>query len=154
MSNEREPSSEAHVLPSRLLPPTGNLIQDSLQVRPFMPIFQVHLIMTCCLQSARHIGDIPCARNAFLTGIVGGAGMGIIRGLSTSASSILQDNTTWCNSCTGLMGAGHWAMGTCILLSVASWCVGTFSLPKHAPQYLYPCTGISVNIASNRRGLS
>ncbi|KJA24025.1 hypothetical protein HYPSUDRAFT_39153 [Hypholoma sublateritium FD-334 SS-4] len=98
MSNEREPLSEAHVLPSRLPPPTGSLIQDSLQ-------------------SARHIGDIPCARNAFLTGIVGGAGMGIIRGLSTS-----------------LMGAGHWAMGTCILLSVASWNICQYRFQQERTQ--------------------
>ncbi|KAF8195405.1 hypothetical protein BJ912DRAFT_140145 [Pholiota molesta] len=85
MSDKPDSSPEVQTLPSRLPPPTGNIFFDSLQ-------------------SARHITEVPCARNAFLTGIAGGLGVGIIRGLSTNA-----------------LRAGHWAMGAFLFLSASSW---------------------------------
>ncbi|KAF9483422.1 hypothetical protein BDN70DRAFT_873931 [Pholiota conissans] len=85
MADKPEPLPQVQTLPSRLPPPTGNIVVDSFQ-------------------SARHITEVPCARNAFLTGIAGGLGVGIIRGLSTNA-----------------LRAGHWAMGTFLFLSASSW---------------------------------
>ncbi|KAJ7079786.1 hypothetical protein B0H15DRAFT_495909 [Mycena belliarum] len=73
-------------LPPRLGPPsTGNLIYDSVN-------------------SAIHIGEVPCGRNSLLHGIAGGVGIGFIRALS--ASPIV---------------AGNFAMGTFAVVSIASW---------------------------------
>ncbi|RDB17797.1 hypothetical protein Hypma_000954 [Hypsizygus marmoreus] len=52
--------------PSKLPPPTGNIITD-------------------VIQSALHITDIPCARNSLLGGIASGAGIGVVRGMSAGA---------------------------------------------------------------------
>ncbi|EAU85770.2 hypothetical protein CC1G_04987 [Coprinopsis cinerea okayama7 len=71
--------------PSRLPPPTGNLVYDSFQ-------------------SARHVTELPCARNSLLYGIAGGVGIGVVRGLSAPP-----------------MVAGHWAVGTFALISLGSW---------------------------------
>ncbi|KAF4617354.1 hypothetical protein D9613_005824 [Agrocybe pediades] len=73
------------VLPSKVPPPTGNILHDSIE-------------------SAKHVSDLPCARNALLAGIASGTGMGFIRGLTA-----------------GPMMAGHWAMGTFVLISLGSW---------------------------------
>ncbi|KAJ3513494.1 hypothetical protein NLJ89_g2916 [Agrocybe chaxingu] len=56
------------------------------------------------VMSAKHVSDLPCARNALLAGIASGVGMGAIRGLSA-----------------GPMMAGHWAMATFTLVSLGSW---------------------------------
>ncbi|KAF8158059.1 hypothetical protein B0H34DRAFT_797477 [Crassisporium funariophilum] len=72
-------------LPSRVPPPTGNLFQDSLE-------------------SAKHVTELPCARNALLAGIGSGAGVGVIRGVSA-----------------GPMMAGNWAIAAFTLVSLGSW---------------------------------
>ena len=38
-------------------------------------------------QSAKHVTELPCARNALLAGIVSGAGMGVIRGMAAGKKS-------------------------------------------------------------------
>ncbi|PPQ85179.1 hypothetical protein CVT25_004186 [Psilocybe cyanescens] len=84
MSNTAS-TSQPPTLPSKIPVPTGNLVHDSLE-------------------SAKHVSDLPCARNALLAGIASGAGMGAIRGLAA-----------------GPMMAGHWAIGTFVLVSLGSW---------------------------------
>ncbi|KDR82494.1 hypothetical protein GALMADRAFT_112175 [Galerina marginata CBS 339.88] len=79
------PTSQPPTLPSKVPSPTGNLLQDSLE-------------------SAKHVSDLPCARNALLAGIASGTGMGVIRGMTA-----------------GPMMAGHWAIGTFVLISLGSW---------------------------------
>jgi len=72
-------------LPSRIPPPTGNILYDSLE-------------------SAKHVTELPCARNALLAGIGSGVGVGAIRGITA-----------------GPMMAGHWAIATFTLISLGSW---------------------------------
>jgi len=83
-SNETR-SPQITALPSKLPPPTGNLLYDSLE-------------------SAKHVTELPCARNALLAGIGSGAGVGVIRGITA-----------------GPMMAGHWAIATFTLVSLGSW---------------------------------
>ncbi|KAF8799026.1 hypothetical protein BYT27DRAFT_7177377 [Phlegmacium glaucopus] len=83
-SNESR-SPQITSLPSKVPPPTGNLLYDSLE-------------------SAKHVTELPCARNALLAGIGSGAGVGVIRGITA-----------------GPMMAGHWAMATFTLVSLGSW---------------------------------
>ncbi|RDX53558.1 hypothetical protein OH76DRAFT_1399481 [Lentinus brumalis] len=52
------------------------------------------------------INEIPCARNSLLSGIASGVGIGVIRGLSSSA-----------------FVASNWAMGTFVLISLGSWTI-------------------------------
>ncbi|KAF5369286.1 hypothetical protein D9758_002604 [Tetrapyrgos nigripes] len=52
----------------------------------------------------KNVDKIPCARNSFLTGIAGGAGMAFIRGMSVAP-----------------IVAGHWFAGTFLVLSLGSW---------------------------------
>ncbi|KAF5315084.1 hypothetical protein D9619_007353 [Psilocybe cf. subviscida] len=86
MSTEnRDSQPTPEVLPSKLPEPTGNHVVD-------------------VSQRVKHILDVPCARNAFLSGIAGGAGMGFIRGISSNP-----------------LIAANWAIGTFIVLSSASW---------------------------------
>ncbi|KAF8879091.1 hypothetical protein CPB84DRAFT_318580 [Gymnopilus junonius] len=91
MTSNSDSTPQTSTLPSRAPPPTGNLIHDSIE-------------------SAKHVSDLPCARNALLAGIASGAGMGVIRGMTA-----------------GPMMAGHWAMGTFALISLGSWCVDKVS---------------------------
>lgn len=37
------------------------------------------------MDDLKHIGEIPCARNSLLAGIASGFGIGVIRGINTSA---------------------------------------------------------------------
>ncbi|KIM46829.1 hypothetical protein M413DRAFT_440405 [Hebeloma cylindrosporum] len=85
MSTDAGSPSQPPTLPSRVPPPTGNIVYDSLQ-------------------SAKHVTELPCARNALLAGIVSGAGMGVIRGMAA-----------------GPLMAGNWAVGTFALISLGSW---------------------------------
>ncbi|GLB38234.1 putative protein of unknown function (DUF3767) [Lyophyllum shimeji] len=71
--------------PSRLPPPTGNFLVD-------------------VFQSVTHFSDIPCARNSLLGGIASGAGIGVVRGISSSA-----------------LVAGNWAMATFVIVSLGSY---------------------------------
>ncbi|KAJ7639484.1 hypothetical protein FB45DRAFT_427478 [Roridomyces roridus] len=64
---------------------TGNLLRDSVN-------------------SAMHIGAVPCGRTSLLAGIGAGAGIGFIRGISVHP-----------------VVAGSWAMGTFFAVSTASW---------------------------------
>ncbi|TEB39801.1 hypothetical protein FA13DRAFT_27639 [Coprinellus micaceus] len=84
-SSSSNPPAQVHELPSRLPAATGNPVIDSLN-------------------SARHITEVPCARNSLLYGIAGGLGIGVIRGLSANP-----------------MVAGNWAVGTFALISLGSW---------------------------------
>ncbi|KIM56820.1 hypothetical protein SCLCIDRAFT_1144645, partial [Scleroderma citrinum Foug A] len=52
------------------------------------------------------LGEIPCARHSLLTGIVSGAGVGVIRAISTNP---------WM--------ASNWAVGTFIAISLGSWTI-------------------------------
>ncbi|KAI0736313.1 hypothetical protein C8Q72DRAFT_803894 [Fomitopsis betulina] len=52
------------------------------------------------------IGEIPCARSSLLSGIASGAGVGVIRGLSTSA-----------------FVASNWAVGTFMAVTLGSWAI-------------------------------
>ncbi|TFK27696.1 hypothetical protein FA15DRAFT_666155 [Coprinopsis marcescibilis] len=85
MSSAQEEPSQISPPPSKLPTPTGSIVLDSLQ-------------------SARHVTEIPCARNSLLYGIAGGAGIGFVRALSSAP-----------------MVAGHWAVGTFALISLGSW---------------------------------
>ncbi|TFK80096.1 hypothetical protein K466DRAFT_504494 [Polyporus arcularius HHB13444] len=58
------------------------------------------------LKEAFKINEIPCARNSLLSGIASGVGIGVIRGLSSSA-----------------FVASNWAMGTFVLISLGSWTI-------------------------------
>ncbi|KAF8628665.1 hypothetical protein AX15_003795 [Amanita polypyramis BW_CC] len=85
MADPKATDSNTTVLPSRVPPPTGNLTHD-------------------VWESIKHVTDIPCARGALMSGIAGGAGIGVIRGLSA-----------------GTLVAGHWAMATFTLVSLGTW---------------------------------
>ncbi|TFY78965.1 hypothetical protein EWM64_g5049 [Hericium alpestre] len=52
------------------------------------------------------IGEIPCARNALLTGIASGVGVGVLRGLRATP-----------------FVASNWAMATFMAVSLGSWTV-------------------------------
>lgn len=41
------------------------------------------------MDDLKHIGEIPCARNSLLAGIASGFGIGVIRGINTSAFLVL-----------------------------------------------------------------
>lgn len=41
------------------------------------------------MDDLKRIGEIPCARNSLLAGIASGFGIGVIRGINTSASLVL-----------------------------------------------------------------
>lgn len=53
------------------------------------------------MDDLKHIGEIPCARNSLLAGIASGFGIGVIRGINTSAffvfffSHFLQGMAFW-----------------------------------------------------------
>ncbi|KAH6912606.1 hypothetical protein BKA70DRAFT_1422180 [Coprinopsis sp. MPI-PUGE-AT-0042] len=85
MSSSSEEPTTITPPPSKVPPPTGNIVVDSLQ-------------------TARHITEVPCARNSLLYGISGGVGIGFVRALSAAP-----------------MVAGHWAVGTFALVSLGSW---------------------------------
>ncbi|TFK33007.1 hypothetical protein BDQ12DRAFT_638024 [Crucibulum laeve] len=72
-------------LPTRGPQPTGHILHDSLE-------------------SAKHITEVPCARNSLLAGIASGLGIGVIRGLSA-----------------GPLMAGNWAVATFTVISIGSW---------------------------------
>ncbi|KAF9468628.1 hypothetical protein BDZ94DRAFT_1128515, partial [Collybia nuda] len=71
--------------PSRLPLATGNFLED-------------------VIQSIKHLTDIPCARNSLLGGIASGAGIGVVRGMSTTP-----------------LAAGNWAMATFTIISLGSF---------------------------------
>ncbi|KIY64480.1 hypothetical protein CYLTODRAFT_425193 [Cylindrobasidium torrendii FP15055 ss-10] len=71
--------------PSSIPQPTGNFLVDTGN-------------------SLIHVLETPCSRNAFMQGIMGGFGMGFLRGMS--APPII---------------AGHWAIGTFTAISTFSW---------------------------------
>ncbi|KIM63426.1 hypothetical protein SCLCIDRAFT_117566, partial [Scleroderma citrinum Foug A] len=54
----------------------------------------------------RRLGEIPCARHSLLTGIASGAGVGVIRAISTNP---------WM--------ASNWAVGTFVAISLGSWTI-------------------------------
>jgi len=85
-------------LPSKLPPPTGDLVHDSIE-------------------SAKHITEIPCARKSLMTGIVSGAGIGVIRGIAA-----------------GPRMGGNWAVATFALVSVASWHICQMKLENERRQ--------------------
>jgi len=68
------------------------------------------------VQSISPIDDIktvPCMRNSLLAGIGGGVGVGFIRAMNTKP-----------------LNAGHWAIGTFALVSIASWNVCTSNMKR------------------------
>ncbi|KIL59040.1 hypothetical protein M378DRAFT_15072 [Amanita muscaria Koide BX008] len=99
-SNSSDPNTTA--LPSRVPAPTGNLVHDIWEVKSSSKFCL--LLNPKCSKSVKHITDIPCARDALMNGIAGGAGIGFVRGLSA-----------------GPLVAGHWAMATFTLVSIGSW---------------------------------
>ncbi|KAG6833453.1 hypothetical protein H0H87_006819 [Tephrocybe sp. NHM501043] len=90
MSSTPGSASSISPPPSKMPPPTGNWFVDAYQ-------------------SVAHIGDMPCARNSLLSGIGGGFGIGVVRGLSASA-----------------FVAGNWACAAFIVISLGSLCVMVF----------------------------
>ncbi|KAF9221607.1 hypothetical protein BS17DRAFT_785040 [Gyrodon lividus] len=54
----------------------------------------------------QRLGEMPCARNSLLSGIASGAGVGVIRAMSTSP-----------------FVASNWAVGTFMLISLGTWTV-------------------------------
>ncbi|KAG9315750.1 hypothetical protein JVU11DRAFT_3399 [Chiua virens] len=54
----------------------------------------------------QRLGEIPCARNSLLSGIASGAGVGVIRAMST-----------------GPFVASNWAVGTFMVISLGTWTV-------------------------------
>jgi len=89
MSTDASYPSQPPNLPSRVPPPTGNIVYDSLQASFIVDICleAIAYIGDVISQSAKHVTELPCARNALLAGIVSGAGMGVIRGLSAGKRS-------------------------------------------------------------------
>ncbi|KAF8677816.1 hypothetical protein AX14_004781 [Amanita brunnescens Koide BX004] len=85
MADANSAESNATVLPSRVPQRTGSLARD-------------------VWESIKGMTDIPCARGALMSGIASGAGIGVMRGLST-----------------GVLLAGHWAMATFAVVSLGSW---------------------------------
>ncbi|KAJ3529812.1 hypothetical protein NM688_g7801 [Phlebia brevispora] len=55
-------------------------------------------------EAIKRINEIPCARNSLLSGIASGAGIGVIRGMSS-----------------GAFVASNWAVGTFVLISLGTW---------------------------------
>ncbi|KAL4069887.1 hypothetical protein V8B97DRAFT_1871887, partial [Scleroderma yunnanense] len=55
------------------------------------------------------LGEIPCARHSLLNGIASGAGVGVIRAISTSMLSVIL--------------ASNWAVGTFVVISLGSWTI-------------------------------
>ncbi|GJE99847.1 hypothetical protein PsYK624_161210 [Phanerochaete sordida] len=53
-----------------------------------------------------HINEIQCARSSLLSGIASGAGIGVIRGMSS-----------------GAFVASNWAVGTFMLVSLGTWTI-------------------------------
>jgi hypothetical protein len=94
MTNNTQSPTQPSSLPSRVPPPTGNIVYDSLEASLSVGIHPQALTQVNVLpQSAKHVTELPCARNALLAGIVSGAGMGVIRGVSAGKWS--------CKSCVG-----------------------------------------------------
>ncbi|KAJ7451601.1 hypothetical protein FB451DRAFT_1051369 [Mycena latifolia] len=60
-----------------------------------------------------HIGEVPCGRSSFLSGIAGGVGIGFIRGLATTP-----------------FVAANWAFGTWLTISISSWYICNARLEK------------------------
>ncbi|KAF8073880.1 hypothetical protein FPV67DRAFT_772804 [Lyophyllum atratum] len=85
MSSNSTTASPIPPPPSNLPPPTGNFFTD-------------------VIQSVTHFSDIPCARNSLLGGIASGAGIGVVRGISSSA-----------------IVAGNWAIATFVVVSLGSY---------------------------------
>ncbi|ESK95220.1 mitochondrial cytochrome c oxidase protein 20-like protein [Moniliophthora roreri MCA 2997] len=56
------------------------------------------------LETVKHLGQVPCARNSLLTGLASGAGMAFIRGMSVAPIT-----------------AGHWFAATFVVVSMGSW---------------------------------
>ncbi|KAI0074112.1 hypothetical protein K474DRAFT_1665759 [Panus rudis PR-1116 ss-1] len=54
----------------------------------------------------QRINEIPCARNSLLSGIASGAGIGVIRGLSSN-----------------VYVASNWAVGTFMVVSLGTWTI-------------------------------
>ncbi|KIJ62591.1 hypothetical protein HYDPIDRAFT_94240 [Hydnomerulius pinastri MD-312] len=54
----------------------------------------------------QRLGEIPCARNSLLSGIVAGTGFGVIRGMTA-----------------GFRVASNWAVGSFIIISLSTWYV-------------------------------
>ncbi|KAK7028106.1 hypothetical protein VNI00_014921 [Paramarasmius palmivorus] len=56
------------------------------------------------VETVKHLGQVPCARNSLLTGLASGAGMAFIRGMSVAPIT-----------------AGHWFAATFVVVSMGSW---------------------------------
>ncbi|KIP08610.1 hypothetical protein PHLGIDRAFT_69076 [Phlebiopsis gigantea 11061_1 CR5-6] len=56
--------------------------------------------------AVKKINEIQCARSSLLSGIASGAGVGVIRGMSSSA-----------------FVASNWAVGTFMLISMGTWTI-------------------------------
>ena len=89
MSTDTSSPSQPPNFPSRVPPPTGNIVYDSLQARFVADICPeaITYVGNAISQSAKHVTELPCARNALLAGIVSGAGMGVIRGMAAGKRS-------------------------------------------------------------------
>ncbi|KAL4080696.1 hypothetical protein J3A83DRAFT_4084323 [Scleroderma citrinum] len=57
-------------------------------------------------EACKRLGEIPCARHSLLNGIASGAGVGVIRAISTNP---------WI--------ASNWAVGTFVVISLGSWTI-------------------------------
>lgn len=63
------------------------------------------------MQSAKHVTELPCARNSLLSGIASGVGVGVIRGLSVGMSVGAFVNGSYskiCNRANGGRPLGRW----------------------------------------------
>ena len=127
MSTDASSPSQPPNFPSRVPPPTGNIVYDSLQASFVADICPeaITYVGNTISQSAKHVTELPCARNALLAGIVSGAGMGVIRGMAAGKRScefacLCQYSTRFFE---GPMIAGNWAVGTFALISLGSWCI-------------------------------
>jgi len=89
MSTDASSPSQPPNFPSRVPPPTGNIVYDSLQASLVADICPQAITYAgnAISQSAKHVTELPCARNALLAGIVSGAGMGVIRGMAAGKES-------------------------------------------------------------------
>ena len=84
---------------------------------------QFSIAIAQSIKSITHISDVPCARNSLLGGIASGAGIGIIRGISSSTSFLLKellDKSTNQMVFGGAIMAGNWAMATFVIVSLGS----------------------------------
>jgi len=65
------------------------------------------------MDDLRNIGEVPCARNSLLAGILSGTGMAFVRGWNA-----------------GAFVASNWAVGTFAVVSIGMWNVCRSSIQR------------------------